>query len=78
MPPAEEYKVLELPQDWRVLRGQRCRRPLYYAAQAAIWIGYVYLAVRFLLFLFAPSWTLQTWLMLWVELEFFRKSQPHC
>lgn len=77
MAPAQEYKVLELPQDWRILRGQRYRRPLYYVAQAAIWIDYVYLAVRFLLFLFAPSWTPQLWLMLWVEVESLRKSQFH-
>lgn len=75
MASAEECKVLELPQDWRILRGQQYRRPLYYAAQAALWIGYVYLAVRFLSSLFAPSWTLQFWLMFWVETEFFRKSQ---
>lgn len=75
---AEGYKILELPQDSRILRGQRYRRPLYYAAHVATWLGYVYLALRFLLFLFAPSWTLQVWLMLWVEMEFFRKSQYDC
>lgn len=38
----EGFDILELPQNWRVLRGQRYRRPLRYVAQAAIWIGYVF------------------------------------
>lgn len=74
MTSVEEYDILELHQDWRILRGWRYRQPLYYVAQAAIWFGYLYLTLRFLLVLFAPSWPWQIWTMLLVEVVFLRKS----
>lgn len=67
------YDIIELPQDRRILRGFRCHQPLSYAAKAALWIGYLYLTVRFLSIAFAPSWPWQVWVMFLVENVFLRE-----
>ena len=67
------YKISELPPDQRVLSGHRYKKRLYYVAQAAVWIGYLYFAVRLLAILSSPSQTWQMWTMLAVEFMFARK-----
>ncbi|KAJ5524715.1 nucleotide-diphospho-sugar transferase [Penicillium frequentans] len=64
------YKISELPPDQRALSGHRYKKHLYYVAQAAIWIGYLYFAVRLFAILSSPSQTWQMWTMLAVELAF--------
>lgn len=67
------YKISELPPDQRALSGHRYKKHFYYVAQAAIWIGYLYFAVRLFAILSSPSQTWQMWTMLAVELAFARK-----
>ncbi|KAJ5765269.1 hypothetical protein N7520_004828 [Penicillium odoratum] len=66
---SKTFKFSELPPDQRILSGQKYRKSLYYAAQAAIWTGYLYFGIRLLAVLSSPyQW--QTWIMLAVELIF--------
>lgn len=69
----ETYNISELPPDQQVLSGHRYKKYLHYVAQAAIWIGYLYFAVRLLAILSSPSQTWQMWTMFAVELMFARK-----
>ncbi|KAJ6120513.1 nucleotide-diphospho-sugar transferase [Penicillium sp. IBT 18751x] len=70
-----KYDIQELAQDQRVLKGQRYRNFVYYAAQTGIWIGHLYFTLRLLSVLCSPSWTWPIWTLLLVEGVFCHLSR---
>ncbi|OQE24481.1 hypothetical protein PENSTE_c007G03412 [Penicillium steckii] len=73
-----EGTILDLPQDQRILLGQRYRNCLYHTAQAAKWIGLIYIGIRFLLMLSTSERNWSMWTMLLLEAFFIhlcRKEQ---
>lgn len=68
-----KFEIEELPADQRALASQKYRKPLFYVAQSAIWIGYLYFLIRTLALLSSPQRNWQMWTMLGVELTFARK-----
>ncbi|CAL5872217.1 uncharacterized protein PFLUO_LOCUS6476 [Penicillium psychrofluorescens] len=75
MPSEQGHDIRELPPDQRILAGQRYRKSLYYVAQMAIWVGYLYFIARLLLILIYPRQTWQMWVMLLVEAIFSHLSR---
>lgn len=73
MPLEQGHDIRELPPDQRILAGQQYRKSLYYIAQLAIWIGYLYFIARLLLILVYSRQTWQMWVMLLVEAIFSRE-----
>ncbi|KAJ5682237.1 hypothetical protein N7462_005402 [Penicillium macrosclerotiorum] len=74
--PAYVYNIREVPQDQRILSGQKYRKQLYYVAQAAVWTSYLYIALRLLaLILSISDNTFQIWAMALTECFFIYLSQ---
>jgi hypothetical protein len=73
MSPDHAHEIEELSLDKRTLLGEKYRRVLYHASQAAIWISYLYFAVRlfFLLTTPGPTWKMLT--MFGIEVLFARE-----
>ncbi|KAJ5280150.1 hypothetical protein N7478_005522 [Penicillium angulare] len=65
-----EFDIEELPADQRASASQKYRKPLFYVARSAIWIGYLYFLIRTLALLSSLQRTWQMWTMLGVELTF--------
>ncbi|KAL4864769.1 hypothetical protein BDV12DRAFT_7563 [Aspergillus spectabilis] len=72
-----EYDIREVPLDKRIQAGQRYRKPLYYAAQAATWVFDAYFVVRLGLLIGAAQRTWQMWLMILVEWIFARTPRQN-
>jgi hypothetical protein len=76
MSPDYVYEIQELCPDQRSLPGKNYRKHLHRAAQAAIWITYLYFAIRLLFVLTTPEPTWKMWLMFGIEGLFARKFVP--
>ena len=70
------HDIHELAPDQRILCAQYYRKYLHLVAQLAIWISYLYLTIRLILIVNAPSRTWPMWTMLMVEAIFIRKFNP--
>lgn len=65
--PNHVHDIQELSPDDRILCAQKYRKYLHHTAEAAIWITYIYFAVRLFFVVTTPEQTWKIWGMLGVE-----------